>query len=420
MKFITAEEAVKSVKSGDGIYVHGSSATPTFLVDALVKRAPELKDVTFYHLHTYGDLGYTDLKYKDSFHVKSLFTGENVRHTLKQGNGSYIPIFFSQMGRAITERIIKIDVALIQVSEPDAHGFYSLGTSVENTREAVAAARVVIAQVNKHMPRIFGDTFLHESQITHFVEHNAPLYTHEMGEPTQNEKIIGQHIAELIEDRSCLQMGIGSIPNAVLLNLNNHKDLGIHTELFSDGIIPLVKSGVINGEYKAILKGKIVSTFTDGSQKLYDFLNDNPQIELRSASFTNDIIKIAANDRTVSINSAIEVDLTGQVCADSIGSRIYSGVGGQMDFVTGAMRSNGGKSIIALTSVTNKGMNKIVPFLKTGAGVVTTRAHVDYIITEFGVAHLFGKSIKERVEAMARIAHPDFREQIVKDYYDNN
>ena len=419
MHFKTPQEAVKEIKSGDRVYVHSASATPTILTDALTDRHEELRNVEMCHIHTYGVAKYADIKYKDSFFVNSLFTGANVRHTIKQGNGSYTPIFLSEMGRAMLKGDLKIDVVLIQVSEPDQHGFCSLGTSIENLREAMATSRAVIAQVNRYMPRTFGDTFIHVSKITHLVEHHSPLYTMEMGEATADEKIIGNYIAELIDDKSCLQMGIGSIPNAVLSNLTNHKGLGIHTEMFSDGIIPLVESGVITGENKGILKGKIVSTFADGSQKLYDFINNNPVIEMRTAAFTNDLEKIAMNDRMVSINSAIEVDVTGQVCADSIGPKLFSGVGGQLDFITGAARSKGGKSILALTSITNKGVNKIVPFLKEGAGVVTTRAQVDYIVTEFGVAKLYGRSIRDRVIAMANIAHPDFREEIIKTYYDN-
>ena len=269
------------------------------------------------------------------------------------------------------------------------------------------------------MPRTFGDALIPVSKISYFVEHEVDLYELGIGTITAEEKKIGDFIAELIEDRSCLQLGIGSIPNAVLANLTNHKGLGIHTEMFSDGVVPLVKSGVITGENKGILKGKVVTTFIDGTKDLFDFVNDNPEIEMRSASFTNDPNVIALNDRMISINSAIEVDLTGQVCADSIGTSIFSGVGGQVDFVTGAGMSKGGKSIIALTSTTNKGYNKIVPFLKQGAGVVTSRAQVDYIVTEYGVAKLAGKTIKARVEAMATIAHPNFREQILKEYYDS-
>lgn len=419
MTFTTAQEAVKAVQSGDRVYVHAASATPTILTDTLTDRASELKHVEMCHIHTYGVAKYADIQFKDTFFVNSLFVGANVRHTIKQGNGSYTPIFLSEMSKEILNGHLKVDVVLIQVSEPDQHGYCSLGTSIENIKAAIATARVVIAQVNKFMPRTFGDSFIHISNINYLVEHHQPLYTLPMGEVTQEEVQIGNYIAELIEDKSCLQMGIGSIPNAVLNNLTNHKGLGIHTEMFSDGIIPLVKSGVITGENKGILKGKIVSTFADGSQELYDFINENPVVEMRSAPFTNDAYNISKNDRMISINSAIEVDVTGQVCADSIGSKVFSGVGGQVDFIYGASLSKGGKSIIALTSTTNKGMNKIVPQLKPGAGVVTSRAHVDYIVTEYGVAQLKGKSIRDRVKAIVEIAHPDFREQIEREYFNS-
>ncbi len=321
------------------------------------------------------------------------------------------------MGKVIRTEL-NVDVVLIQISEPDSHGYCSLGTSVENIRAAIETSRVVIAQVNKYMPRTFGDGILHISTITHLVEHHQPLDILDNGNITDEEAKIGNYIAELIEDKSCLQLGIGSIPNAVLNNLKNHKGLGIHTELFSDGIVPLVKSGVITGEHKKLLKGKIVSTLAHGSQLLYDFIDDNPGVEMRDASFTNDPVKISQNSRMVSINSAIEVDVTGQVSADSIGSQIFSGVGGQVDFIYGSSLSKGGKSIIALTSTTAKAANKIVPFLKQGAGIVTTRAHVNYIVTEYGVANVFGKNIRQRVKSMAEIAHPDFREQIEKEYFE--
>lgn len=321
------------------------------------------------------------------------------------------------MGKVIRTEL-NVDVVLIQISEPDSHGYCSLGTSVENIRAAIETSRVVIAQVNKYMPRTFGDGILHISTITYLVEHHQPLDILDNGNIIVEEAKIGNYIAELIEDKNCLQLGIGSIPNAVLNNLKNHKGLGIHTELFSDGIVPLVKSGVITGENKKLLKGKIVSTLAHGSQLLYVFIDDNPGVEMRDASFTNDPAKISQNNRMVSINSAIEVDVTGQVSADSIGSRIFSGVGGQVDFIYGSSLSKGGKSIIALTSTIAKGANKIVPFLKQGAGIVTTKAHINYIVTEYGVANLFGKNIRQRVKSMAEIAHPDFREQIEKEYFE--
>ena len=417
MKYISASEAVKEVQSGDRVYVHSAAATPAFLVTELTKRASELQNVEFCHIYTTGAAEYANPKYKDSFFVNSFFMGANVRHTIKEGNGSYLPIFFSEMGKVIKTEL-NVDVVLIQISEPDAHGYCSLGTSVENIIAAMETSRVVIAQVNKYMPRTFGDAIIHVSKITHFVEHHQLLDVLDNGSITAEEEKIGSYVAELIDDKSCLQLGIGSIPNAVLNNLNNHKGLGIHTELFSDGIIPLVKSGVITGEHKELLRGKIVSTLVHGSQLLYDFIDDNPGVEMRDATFTNDPAKICQNSKMVSINSAIEIDVTGQVCADSIGAKVFSGVGGQVDFIYGASMSKGGKSIIALTSRTAKGANKIVPFLKQGAGVVTSRAHVNYIVTEFGVANLFGKNIKQRVKAIVEIAHPIYQEQIEKEYYE--
>ena len=417
MKYSSASEAVKEVQSGDRVYVHSAAATPAFLVTELTKRASELQNVEFCHIYTTGAAEYANPKYKDSFFVNSFFMGANVRHTIKEGNGSYLPIFFSEMGKVIKTEL-NVDVVLIQISEPDAHGYCSLGTSVENIIAAMETSRVVIAQVNKYMPRTFGDAIIHVSKITHFVEHHQLLDVLDNGSITAEEEKIGSYVAELIDDKSCLQLGIGSIPNAVLNNLNNHKGLGIHTELFSDGIIPLVKSGVITGEHKELLRGKIVSTLVHGSQLLYDFIDDNPGVEMRDAAFTNDPAKICQNSKMVSINSAIEIDVTGQVCADSIGAKVFSGVGGQVDFIYGASMSKGGKSIIALTSRTAKGANKIVPFLKQGAGVVTSRAHVNYIVTEFGVANLFGKNIKQRVKAIVEIAHPIYQEQIEKEYYE--
>ena len=415
--FTSAQQAVQAVKSGDRVYVHAAAATPTILTEALTRRANELSNIEFCHLHTGGIAPYADPIYKDKFTINSLFLGANVRHTLKQGNGSYTPIFLSEMADAIRNKYIKIDVVFIQVSVPDEHGFCSLGTSIENIPAAISVARVVIAQVNKYMPRTFGDGIIHVSKINFLVEHHQPIYTLDNGEISDQELKIGQFIAELIPDKSCLQMGIGSIPNAVLSKLTNHKGLGLHTEMFSDGIIPLVQSGVITGEHKELLKGKIVSTFAQGSQKLYDFIHNNPSVEMREASFTNNPFKIKKISNMVAINSAIEVDVTGQVCADSIGPNIFSGVGGQIDFIYGSSKSKNGKSIIALPAVTAKGQNKIVPYLKQGAGVVTTRSHVDYIVTEFGVAQLFGKCIKQRVKEMIKIAHPKYQESIEKDYY---
>ncbi len=355
---------------------------------------------------------------RDSFHVNSFFIGKNVRHTIKAGNGSYTPVFLSELPLLFKRNIIDLDVALIQVSVPDKHGYCSLGVSVEATLAAIDNASYVIAQVNKFMPRTHGAGIIHVSEISVFVESNEPLPIHHVSEPTPIENKIGGYVADLIEDRSTLQMGIGNIPNAVLTRLTEHKDLGLHTEMFSDGVIDLILKNVINGNYKKINRGRALATFLIGSQRLYDYVDDNPFIEMRASNYVNDVSVIRQNPKMVAINSAIEVDLTGQVCADSIGAHMYSGVGGQMDFIRGASLSEGGKAIIALPSVTNKGISRIVATLKPGAGVVTTRAHVHYIVTEYGVAHLYGKTIKNRVKALVEIAHPDHREMIDRQYFD--
>ena len=415
---VSAEEAVKIIKSNDRVFVHTAAAAPQELVDALADRASELKNVEICHLHTEGRAPYANPNLRDSFHVNSLFIGHNVRHTLKAGNGSYTPVFLSEVPELFRGGALPIDVALIQVSPPDKHGYCSLGISVEATLAAVESAKHVIAKVNPQMPRTHGDGIIHISRLDTFVYIDSPIHEHNLPEPGEIETKIGEHIAGLIEDGSTLQMGIGAIPNAVLRNLSNHKALGLHTEMFSDGIIDLVEKGVITGENKAINPGRIMSGFAMGSRRLYDFIDDNPFIELRDISIVNDIAIVRQNPKVVAINSAIEVDLSGQVCADSIGSQLYSGVGGQMDFIRGAALSKGGKPIIALPSVTSKGISRIVPFLKMGAGVVTTRANVHYVVTEYGVAFLHGKTIKQRVKALINISHPMHQERMLKEYHD--
>ncbi|MFL9845528.1 acetyl-CoA hydrolase/transferase family protein [Flavobacterium rhizosphaerae] len=416
-KYITAAEAVKTVQPGDRVYVQAAAATPNILTAALAQRAAELRNVEVCHMHTEGPAPYANPALADSFHVNSFFIGKNVRHTLTAGNGSYTPVFLSELPRLFRKKVVPVDVAFIQVSPPDAHGYVSLGVSVEASRAAIETAKEVVAQVNPNMPRTFGDSVLHISEIDWLVETNVPIYSHELDEITEQEAKIGENVASLIEDGSTLQMGIGSIPNAALQKLGNHKNLGLHTEMFSDGVISLIESGVINCTRKGIVKGRALATFLIGSQKLYDFVNDNPFIEMRESCFVNDTAAIRRNPKMVAINSAIEVDVTGQVCADSIGSRMYSGVGGQMDFIRGASLSEGGKAIIALPSVTRKGENKIVPFLKEGAGVVTTRGHVQYVVTEFGVADLYGKTLHQRAKALINIAHPMHREAIDEAYF---
>jgi len=417
-KIVSAEEALKVVKSNDKIYIQAAAAVPSVLINALADRHAELRNVTICQLHTEGEAPYANPEYAESFHVNSFFIGKNVRHTLKAGNGSYTPVFLSEVPLLFKRNIVDIKVALIHVSVPDKHGYCSLGVSVEATLAAIDNADHVIAQVNKQMPRTFGDGIIHVTEIDDFVECDVPLPAHPVTEPTATENKIGDYVANLIEDRSTLQMGIGSIPNAVLSKLHNHKDLGLHTEMFSDGVIDLILKDVINGNYKGVNPGRALATFLMGSQRLYDYVNDNPYVEMRTSDYVNDVSVIKQNPRMVAINSAIEVDITGQVCADSIGSKMYSGVGGQMDFIRGASLSEGGKAIIALPSTTRKGISRIVPCLKPGAGVVTTRSHVHYVVTEYGVANLYGKTIKERVKSLVNIAHPDHRETIDKQYFE--
>ena len=414
----TPEQAVKIIKSNDRVYIQAAAAAPQSLINAMSARHEELRNVEVCHLHIEGKAPYADPKYKDSFHINSFFIGPNVRHTLKAGNGSYTPVLLSELPLLFKRNIVPLDVALIQVSPPDKHGYCSLGVTVAATLAAIDNAKHVIAQINPNMPRTHGDGIIHISELDTFVEVEDPLPYHSPAKPTENEQKIGDYIAELIEDKSTLQMGIGNIPNAVLSRLGNHKDLGLHTEMFSDGVIDLILNDVINGNYKGISPGRALATFLMGSKRLFDYVDDNPFIEMRAADFVNDVGIIKQNPRMVAINSAIEIDVTGQVCADSIGMNLYSGVGGQMDFIRGASLSEGGKAIIALPSVTGKGVNRIVPFLRPGAGVVTTRAHIHYVVTEYGVANLYGKTIKQRVNALAEIAHPNFREQIMKDYFD--
>lgn len=414
----SAEDAVKVIKSGDRVYLQAAAAVPQQLINALTARYEELRNVEVCHLHIEGETPYANPKYKESFHVNSFFIGKNVRHTLKSGNGSYTPVFLSEVPLLFKRNILPLDVVFIHVSPPDRHGYCSLGVSVEASLAAIDNAKHVIAQVNPQMPRVHGEGIIHISEIDTLVDVDTPICEHHFSQPTQVEQKIGDYVAELIDDESTLQMGIGTIPNAVLSRLHNHKNLGLHTEMFSDGVIDLILKDVINGNFKGINPGRALTTFLMGSKRLYDYVDDNPYIEMRSCDYVNDAANIKQNPRMVAINSAIEVDVSGQICADSIGMSMYSGVGGQMDFIRGASLSDGGKAIIALPSTTKRGESKIVPFLKHGAGVVTTRAHAHYIVTEYGVANLFGKSIRQRVKAMVNIAHPDHREEIDRAYYE--
>jgi acyl-CoA hydrolase len=416
-KYVSAAEALKVVQSGNRVYVQAAAATPTVLTKALADRASELRNVEVCHLHTEGDAPYSNPDLAESFHVNSFFIGANVRHTIEAGNGSYTPVFLSELPHLFRNKILNLDVALIHVSPPDSHGYCSLGVSVEATVAAIENAKCIIAQVNPNMPRTFGDGILHVTEIDYLVEVNLPIHAHDVIPFSKEEEKIGEYIASLIEDKSTLQMGIGSIPNAALSKLIHHKDLGLHTEMFSDGVIDLIEKNVINCNYKGVYRGQALATFLVGSKRLYDFVDDNPFLVMKESSIVNDTAFIRRNPKMVAINSAIEVDLTGQVCADSIGTRMYSGVGGQMDFIRGASLSEEGKAIIALPSVTKKGESRIVPFLKQGAGVVTTRAHVHYVITEHGIADLYGKTLQQREKELIKIAHPNHQEAVERAFH---
>jgi 4-hydroxybutyrate CoA-transferase len=418
MKFTSAGEAVKTIKSGDRIFVQSVAAAPQILIRAMCQRAPELERIEIYHLHTEGEAPYVEPECAKSFHTNALFVGANVRRAVATGEADFIPSFLSEVPLLFRREILPIDVALIHVSPPDRHGFCSLGTSVDVSLAGVQMAELVIAQINPKMPRTHGDGLINVQRIDFAVEVDEDLPEVAVPELTAEELAIGRYCAQLVDDGATLQMGIGAIPNAVLMALKNHKNLGVHTEMFSDGLIDLIESEVVNGRFKRIHPGKVVSSFVMGTRRLYDFIDDNPEIVLLDVAYVNDPAVIRRNPRVTAINSAIEVDLTGQVCADSIGTRIYSGVGGQMDFIRGASLSEEGKPIIALPSVTSKGESKIVPFLKQGAGVVTTRAHVHYIVTEYGAAYLYGKTLRRRAAELIKIAHPDHREELERQAFE--
>lgn len=412
MKRVSADEAVSVIASGNRVFVHTAAAAPQVLVQAMTARAAQLRDVEVVHLHTEGVADYVKPEYRDSFHANCLFVGANMRTAVANGEADYVPVFLSEVPGLFRKKILPLDVAMVQVSPPDRHGYCSLGVSIDASLAAVQTARRVIAQVNPHMPRTHGDGVIHQSRIAYGVEVDAPLPEHAPPVLSEVEQAIGRHVAGLVEHGATLQMGIGSIPDAVLAALVHHKDLGIHTEMFSDGIIPLVELGVITGSRKRVHPGKLVASFLMGTRRLYDFVDDNPLVAMLDVAYVNDSAVIRRNAKVTAINSALEVDLTGQVCADSIGTRQYSGVGGQMDFIRGASLSEGGKPIIALPSTTSRGESRIVPFLREGAGVVTTRAHVHYIVTEFGVAYLYGRNLRQRAKALIEIAHPQHREML--------
>ncbi|MEX2350611.1 MAG: acetyl-CoA hydrolase/transferase C-terminal domain-containing protein [Flavobacteriaceae bacterium] len=418
MNYISAEEAISHVKSGNRIFFQGAAMTPKYLIGELCKNYENLQDVEIVQMHTEGDALYTREPYNKAFRTNSCFVAGNVRKAVNSSKGDYTPIFLSELHLLFKRNILPLDVAFIQVSPPDKHGYCSLGTSIDVTLTAIQTAKKVIAQVNPNVPRTHGDGIIHEKNINAAVLVDLPIHAVPVAEPTEIEKRIGYHVAQLVEDGATLQMGIGGIPNVVLSNLMNHKRLGIHTEMFSDGILPLIDKGIITGEDKMVKRGKIVTCFAIGSQKLYDFIDDNPIVHFKEAAYTNDTAIIRRNPKVTAINSAIEIDITGQVCADTIGKLQYSGVGGQMDFIRGASLSEGGKPIIAMPSITNKGVSKIVPFLKEGAGVTTTRAHVHYIATENGVVDLYGKNLKDRAKALISLAHPDHREALEKAAYE--
>lgn len=418
LRYRSAQEAVSAISSHQRIFVQGSAATPYILLHALEQRAAELQSVELVSVSVIGDIGLNKPAYKDSFYFNSLFVSASVRQNVNGENGDYIPVFLSEIHLLFERGKLPLDVALIHVSPPDKHGYCSLGVSVDVARSAVKHARHVIAQVNPQMPRTHGDGMLHISEIDTLVEVNAPLpeidYSLGIGEC---ERRIGAHVASLVEDGATLQLGIGTIPDAVLECLEGHRDLGVHTEMFSNGVVKLMKKGVVNNRFKHKHRFKTATSFAIGTRELYDFVDDNPVFSFLNASYVNDGGVIRSNPKVVAVNSAIEIDLTGQVCADSIGTYQYSGVGGQMDFIRGAALSEGGKPIIALSSISAKGVSKIAPYLNQGAGVVTTRAHVHYVVTENGIADLFGKNLLQRAEALRDIAHQDHWEALDREIH---
>lgn len=413
---VSAEEAVKVVKSGDHIHLSAIGNAPQCLIKALCDRASqgELKDVHVHHFHTEGEAPYSNPEFEGKLSHEGFFIGANVRKNVQLGYADYIPVFLGEAAKLYRGGYLPCNVAFIQVCPPDEHGYVSLGTSVDASLAAMEVCDTVIAVVNKYVPRAFGQAMFHMSKINIFVEDDQPLIEKFYEAPSDIDIAIGKNCAELIEDGACLQMGIGSLPNATLACLGNHKNLGVHTEMFADGVLDLVDKGVITGANKKLDKGKIVSTFLLGSNNVYNFVHNNPEVLMNDVAYTNDPFIIAQQPKMVAINSAIEIDLTGQVCADSIGTRQFSGSGGQIDFVYGASRSIGGKAIIAIPSRTKKGKSKIVPTLTVGASVVTTRFHVHWVVTEYGAVNLYGRSMQERAKLLTSVAHPDDRENLDK------
>lgn len=411
--YSTPEEALAVVQSGHRVFIQGSAQTPSFLLKHLAAQSHRLHNVELVNITVYGDMVVDKPEYAGHFRINSLFVSASIREAVKEGLADYVPVFLSEIPELFKQGILPIDVAIVHVSVPDQHGYCSLGVSVDIARSAVNTARFVIAQVNPNVPRTHGDGLIHVNRFHATVYCEDELHESKPGGGiTEQEQQIGEHIAALIEDRSTLQLGIGSIPDAVLKCLYNHKDLGVHTEMFSDGLIDLVEADVVNNKYKAIHPNKTVTGFALGTKRLYNYVNDNPAFAFLDIDYVNETSVIRRNPKMVAINSAVEIDLTGQVCADSIGTYQYSGIGGQMDFMRGAALSVGGKPIIALPSQTAKGISRIVPFLKQGAGVVTTRGHIHYVVTEFGVAYLYGKNLRQRAHALINIAHPDDQEAL--------
>jgi acyl-CoA hydrolase len=419
-KCSTLKEVLSAINSNQTVFVHAGAATPEFLLHGLLEEAHRLENVELLHLHTEGQALYARPEYKKSFRVTNFFVGENVRPYLDYDRVDYLPCFLSEMPDLMRSGVKKVDVALLQVSPPDKHGYVSLGVSVDTAKAASECAKIVIAQINRHMPRVHGDGLIHIDKIDYAIEHDTPLYSPKPKDLSETEKMIGKHIAGLIDDGSTLQLGIGAIPNAVCNELTHHRHLGLHTEMWSDGAFQLLKRGVIDNSKKRFHRGKVTSAFLIGSKEMYDFIDDNMTVLNLEASYINYPINIMRNPKVTAINSAVEIDLTGQVCADSVGPRIISGVGGQMDFMRAAALSEGGKPILALTSVSKHGHSRIRPVLNLGAGVVTTRAHIHYVVTEYGVVNLYGKTLGERAKALISIAHPNHREDLFRALHELN
>ena len=414
-KVTDVDTALAVINSYDRIYLGGGAGVPKRLVEGLTHRAKQLRNVEITHILTFADAPYAAPEYEESFRVNALFIGQNVRQAVQEGRADFTPVFLSEMPALFRDGTLPIDVALVSLTPPDEHGFCCFGVEVGTTKPAAEEARIIIAEINRRMPRTFGDSFIHVSRLSHIVEVDYPLPEVPQGGSSSLHMRVGEHIAEMIPNGATLQMGIGSIPDAVLNNLGNHRDLGIHTELFSDGVIDMVERGVISCRKKTFHPGKIVAGFLFGSQRLYDFVHNNPLIELHPSDYVNDPFNIAQNEKMVAVNSALQIDLTGQVNADSIGSRLYSGVGGQVDFIRGAGRSKGGLPIVAFLSTAKAdSLSRIVPMLYEGSGVVTTRNDVHYVVTEYGVAKLHGKTIRERARALISIAHPQFRDELTR------